>query len=159
MPSVNPKFQGRNGIEITYEALTNVAGGQLVVPQTGATASGLQGIQPAGLNAANCIGVAQSDALTAAAIATATTGTESWDTSYPLIDASVADSTTAVYVDVVINVAYTGACAYGATIKCAAAGAVAPWVSGTDAANLAIGWCAQPGGVAGAGTALARINV
>jgi hypothetical protein len=160
MPTVNPKNQGKFGNVITYEALTNVTGGQLVVPQTGATASGAQGIQPAGAAATNCIGVAQSDALTAATVASDTTGTEGFDSTYPLIDASVPDSTTAVYTDVVINVTYTGAVAYGQRLKCAAAGAVAAWVDGTDTDQaLCVGWCAQPGGVTGAGTGLARIRV
>lgn len=160
MGTVNPKYQGKNGNVMTYEALSNIAGGQMVIPQTGATASGCQGAQPAGAGALNCVGIAQSDALTAATVASDTTGTTAYDSGYPLIDASVPDTTTAVYTDVVIVVSYTAAAAYGVRLKCAAAGAVTPFVEGTDTApSLQVGWCAQPGGVTGAGTGLARIKV
>lgn len=160
MPSVNPTYQGRNGIEVAYEALTAVAGGQLVIPQTGATSTGAQGIQPAGAGALNVLGVAQSDAIPTSAQAGYTTGTSAFDASYPLIDTSVPDNTTAVYTDVVIPVLYTAvAVAYGTRLKAAAAGAVAAFVHGTDDPAMVIGWCAQVGGTAGGVVALARILV
>lgn len=158
MPGVSPKFGGGNHNVITYEALTNIVGGNLLIPQTGATSTGLQGAQPAGDAAANCIGVAAKDALTLANQTAATTGTTGQG--FPLLDVSAPEITTAAYTDVVIPVVYAaGAVAYGAAICCAAAGKVRAWVSGTDAVASRIGWCAQPGGTAGGIVGLARIAV
>lgn len=160
MASVSPVYQGKNGNVVTMEALTAVLGGQLVIPQTGATTSGCEGCQPAGAGAANCVGVASSDGVPTSAQAGYVTGTSAYDAGYPLIDTSVPDPTVAIYNDVIIPVTYTAvAVAYGASLKCAASGAVAAWVSGTDAANLIIGRCMQPGGVSSAGgVALALIR-
>lgn len=36
---------------------------------------------------------------------------------------------------------------FGKALKAAAAGTVTPWVSGTDAADLIVGYCDEPGGV------------
>jgi len=44
-------------------------------------------------------------------------------------------------------VTYAADCAFGKALKAAAAGTVTPWVSGTDAADLIIGYCDEPGGV------------
>lgn len=44
-------------------------------------------------------------------------------------------------------VTYAANCAWGATLKAAANGQVTPWISGTDAADLIIGYCDEPGGV------------
>lgn len=44
-------------------------------------------------------------------------------------------------------VTFAADCAFGAALKAAAAGTVTPWVSGTDAANLIIGYCDEPAGV------------
>jgi hypothetical protein len=44
-------------------------------------------------------------------------------------------------------VTYAANCAFGKALKAAASGAVTPWVSGTDAADLIIGYCDEPGGV------------
>lgn len=44
-------------------------------------------------------------------------------------------------------VTFAADCAFGKALKAAAAGAVTPWVSGTDAADLIIGYCDEPGGV------------
>lgn len=161
MGSVSPRFQGRNGLEVTYEALgANVLGGQMVVPQTGTTTTGQQGATPAGANAINCLGVAASDAIAAANQAAFVTGTSGYDAGYPVIDTSVPDATFAAYTDVIIPVTYAaGAVAYGAKLKCAAAGAVQAHVSGTDAPERCIGWCAEPGGAAGGAVFLARIMV
>lgn len=160
MGTVNPVFQGKNGLVVTVEALTSFKGGQLLIPQTGTTVSGQQGAQPAGAGALNCIGVAQSDALTAADIATYTTGTSGFDSAYPVIDASVPSGVSAVYCDAIVPILYAaGAVAYGDRIKCGAAGVAAKWITGTDNANLIVGRCAQPGGTAGGVVALSRILV
>jgi hypothetical protein len=45
------------------------------------------------------------------------------------------------------KVTYAANCAFGLALKAAAAGLVTPWVSGTDAADLIIGYCDEPGGV------------
>lgn len=161
MGSVVPKFYGKNGLVSTYEALTAVTGGQLVIPQTGATSdASLQGCQPAGLNAQNVIGVATADAVPVSGQAAYTTGTSGYDTGYSVIDTSVPDATVSVETNVIVPMTYVaGAVAYGARLKAGAAGAVAAWVNGTDSAELVVGWCAQPGGAAGGAVALARINV
>lgn len=159
MGTINPKFQGKNGNVQSFEAITAILlGGTLVVPSGTTGATGLQTIVAAGAGAHNCIGVAQSDAVPASLQAANTSGTSAWDAGYPAIDASVPTSQVAVYTDCIVPVTYTAvAVAFGAKLKCAAAGAVAAWVSGTDAADLIIGSCAQPGGTAGGVVALARI--
>lgn len=161
MPTVNPKFQDKNGLVLPYEALTAVKGGQLVIPQTGATTSGNQGVQPAGAGALNCLGIAQSDAVPTSGQAAFVTGTSAYDSGYPQIDTTVPDPTLSVYSAGVFPILYVaGAVAYGQRLKCGAAGTVAAWVDGTDTdAALMIGWCAQPGGAAGGTIALVRLKV
>lgn len=44
-------------------------------------------------------------------------------------------------------VTYAANCAFGKALKAAANGTVTPWVSGTDAADLIIGYCDEPAGV------------
>lgn len=53
-------------------------------------------------------------------------------------------------------VTYAANCADGKALKAAANGTVTPWVSGTDAADLIIGWCDEPGGVVIATKAVGR---
>lgn len=162
MASVVPKLYGKNGLVQTFEALTAVTGGQLVIPQTGATSdASLQGIQPAGAGALNVLGVATSDGVPTSATAGYTTGTSAYDAAYPVIDTSVPDSAVSVETNVLVNVTYTAvAVAYGVRLKAAAAGAVAAFVHGTDDPAMVVGWCAQIGGVSSAGgVALARILV
>ena len=57
-------------------------------------------------------------------------------------------------------VTYAANCAFGKALKAAANGQVTPWVSGTDAADLKIGYCDEPGGVviATKNTGLANIS-
>lgn len=156
MPTFNARKQ--DGPE-TYEALTAILGGQLAVPQTGATTDPtLQGIQPAGDAAVNCLGVAAQDAIPQASQAGLFGTNASYDASYPYFDASVPGITTAVYNDVVGYVTYASAVAYGAKLACAANGAVRAWVAGDGAAAI-VGSCKQPGGVSAAGTGLAHIRV
>lgn len=161
MGSVTPRYQGRNGLEITYEAVGSIVlGGQLIVPTTGNTITGTQAATPAGANALTCVGVASADAVPVASQATYNTGTSGYDAGYPVIDTSVPDPTFSAYVDVVIPVTYVaGSVAYGAKLKCGAAGAVAAHVSVTDAPERMVGWCAEPGGAAGGGVFLARISL
>lgn len=159
MGSINQKFSSKAGNLQTFEAITAIIlGGQLMVPSGTTGASGLQTVIVAGLGATNCVGAAQSDAVPASLQSANVTGSSAWDSGYPQIDTSVADPTVVAYQDCVVPLTYTAvAVAFGAKLKCAASGAVAAWVSGTDAANLIIGSCAQPGGTAGGVVALVRL--
>lgn len=56
-------------------------------------------------------------------------------------------------------VTYAADCAFGKALKCAANGTVTPWVSGTDAADLIIGYCDEPGGVVVATKATGLANI
>jgi hypothetical protein len=144
----------------TYEALTNIVGGQLVVPQAGATSDpSLAGIQPAGDAAVNCLGVAAQDCITVAnRAALETGGVTGYGGGWNVTDVSVPGATTAVYEETEGYLTYSAACAHGAKLACAANGAVRPWVSGDGAAAL-IGHCSQPGGVSAAGVALGKIRI
>lgn len=57
------------------------------------------------------------------------------------------------------KVTYTADCAWGKALKAAANGAVAPWVSGTDAADLIVGYCDEKGGVTVSVKAVALANI
>ena len=156
MPGVAERL--RSG-PITYEATSNLTGGQVVIPSGVATQDpSLQGVQPAGDAALNVVGVANKDAVAVANQAGFAQGTTGYPGSFPVLDASVPSATVACPHDAV-KVTYAGACAYGAKICSAANGAVRAWVSGTDSPAAVIGRCAQPGGVASAGAGLARILV
>lgn len=144
----------------TYEAVgvTNVAGGNLVVPSTATTSDpSLQAATVAGAGALNCIGVAVDDAITVQNRAALETGTGG--DGYAFIDVAIQDATFTVYNHDEVPVVYAAAAAFGARLKCAAAGAVTPWITGTDNAELIIGWCCEVGGVASAGAGYARIDV
>lgn len=56
-------------------------------------------------------------------------------------------------------VTYAADCAFGKALKAAAAGLVTPWVSGTDAADLIIGWCDERAGVVVASKATGLANI
>jgi len=160
VPSINRRQVGA----IVYEAVdANVQGGMVVMPSTTATAqSNLQGATPASANAINALGVAVQDAVTLANRAALESTTGPAPLSAFVTDASVPGSTFTVENDAVVPTVYASgtAVAYGDKIKCAANGTVTKHVSGTDAPERCIGWCAQPGGVGtGGGTALSRINL
>lgn len=144
MAGVNPKF--RNG-PVTYFAVEAIAGGQLVEGRTGSV------IGVAGANSLKCLGVARRN------IQPATTDTVNGTTisGYPAIDVSGDDPQGAIDYDVIIPLTYTAACAFGMPVKCAANGAVAPWVDGTDTAGTKIGQCREPAGVSAAGPGLTRL--
>jgi hypothetical protein len=153
----------RNVGDLTYEAVdANIVGGMVCVPSTTVTESGDQGVTPAGANAINVLGVASKDAVTAANRAALTSSTGPAPLSAFLTDASVPGATVTLYNDFFGNVVYASgtAVAYGDAIKAAANGTVTKHVSGTDAPERKIGWCAQKGGVGtGGGVALGRILV
>lgn len=56
-------------------------------------------------------------------------------------------------------VTYAADCAFGLALKAAANGQVTPWVTGTDAADLIIGYCDEPGGVVVATKAVGLANI
>lgn len=160
MPGQNPTFQDG---PVTYEVSANVSGGQGVEfdPATtgGVGASGRPLVKPSAAASTKFVGVAFRDAVPVSARAGFEDGTTAYPGAFVTTDISVPDETVVVYNDAWITVTFTGACAFRGRIKCAAAGAFAAFVEGTDAENLAVGWCAQPGGVASAGKGLARIRV
>lgn len=149
-----------HGDDQVYEAVdADLAAGVLVIPSTTATQSGLQGIKAATDAAVNVLGVSSRSAVTAANQAADEEGTNSF--SFPFADVSVPQPTLTVYSHAIVPLTYTAvAVAYGVKLCAAASGHVRAWVSGTDPASAIIGWCAQPGGVSGAGgVALVRVNV
>lgn len=156
MAGQNPTFQ--TGPR-TYEVEGNVKGGQVVVHSTLASTTGLPRCKVSAGASALVLGVAFRDAVSIENRAAFEDGTTGYPGGFVTTDISVPDETVAVYNDTWVKVTFTGACAHRARIKSAANGAVAPFVEGTDAENLAIGWCAQVGGVAAAGVGLARILV
>jgi hypothetical protein len=129
-----------------------VAGGQLVAPD----ASPATTVSPAGAGATTVLGVAGIDAAPIPNQAGATT-------SYgdPLVDISVLPDYTAVYAGPAdIHVTYAANAACGQLLKSAAAGAVTPWVSGTDTnAALIVGRCTQPGGVTISASVVGRMRL
>lgn len=153
----------KNNVEdITYEAVdANLVGGNLVIPSTTATVSGLQGMKVAGSAAVNVLGAVNKDCVTEANRAALETGSGPAPGNFPFVDASVPGATAAVYQRGFFKLVYTAvAVAYGVKLCAAANGQVRAWVSGTDAVDSIIGWCAQPGGVSSAGgTGLVFLNV
>lgn len=146
-----------------YEALSAVTGGQLVEYVAGDTTdASLAGCQPAGDASIKVLGVASKDAVPEADQATDSQGTTGYAGSFPVLDVSVPSPTLAVYHDAqAVSVVYTAAAVNFRDPVCAAAnGQVRKWVTGVDAEEARIGWCAQPGGISAAGGAgLARIIV
>lgn len=132
----------------TYSATETILIGKLVEARSG----GVVGVAAAG--SVVVLGVAEHSVLAADA------GTTSEADGTVITDlAQVGPYNPYVSVGVgIFVVQYAAAATFGAALKAAASGAVTPWVSGTDAANLIVGRCVQPGGVSGAGAALARIT-
>lgn len=132
----------------TYSVVQAVAPGQLVEARTG----GLVGVAAAG--SASVLGVAEHYAMPADA---APTSEPDGNTIVDVAQPGPYNPALTVGVGI-YQVTYAAAALFGALLKSAASGAVTPWVSGTDAAGLIVGRCVQPGGVSGAGVALARIT-
>lgn len=128
----------------TYPVKTAVTGGQLVAPD-GANAGY---VATAGAAVTNCLGVALADAAPRT----------SQEAQNPANIAQVPDFVSVAY-GVEVPVTYSAATAFGALLKSAANGQVAPYVVATDNANLIVGQCSEPAGVSGAGVvARARIG-
>lgn len=142
MAGIVPKFPGRS---ITCDVVEAVAGGNVVESRA---ASGAATQRPVGVAAAGSttvMGVSLTDATNAAQSATLV---------YPLpVSATVLQEGSGV------PVVYAANATYGAALKAAAAGKVTPWVSGTDAADLIIGYCDQAGGVTSAGTTVGTMRL
>ena len=141
MTSVIPKFGPG---PVTYEVVEAVKGGQVVE----ARAAGKIGVAAAG--STTVLGVASKDANTVANNTAAQSGTTTQG--YPFVDTSayLVSQYVAVHSEGHLPVTFTGATAFGKAVKAAALGKVSPWVSGTDAADLIIGVCAEPAGITAA---------
>lgn len=137
----------------SYQVSALVTGGQLVV----ADASPAATVSPAGAGSALVLGVAGNDA---APIPNQASSTDTNAGGAPLVDISVLSDYTAVYSSGYdMHVTYAAVCTFGALLKSAASGQVAPWVSGTDAAGLIVGRCTQPGGVSGTVPQVGRARI
>lgn len=142
MAGIVPKFYTRT---ITCDVVEAVTGGQVVEARA---ASGAATQRPCGVAAAGSttvLGVALIDATNAAQSSTLV---------YPL-----PVSATVVVEGGGIPVTYAANANYGAALKAAASGKVTPWVSGTDAADLIIGYCDQAGGVTSSGTTVGTMRL
>lgn len=147
-----------NGEDDVYEVVdANLAAGVVVIPSTTPTSDpSLQGIAAAGDKALNVLGVTQKFCVTAANQAAAAAGTDA--DSFPFVNAAIPTAQTAVFSHGIVPVTYAaGAVAFGVRLCSAVNGTVRAWVSGSDAEESVIAYCAQPGGTAGGGVALAKL--
>jgi hypothetical protein len=142
MAGIVPKFMGRS---ITCDVVEAVTGGQVVEARA---ASGAATQRPVGVAAAG------STTVRGVALIDATNATQSAALVYPL-----PVSTTVLVEGGGIPVTYAANANDGAALKAAAAGKVTPWVSGTDAADLIIGYCDQAGGVTSSGTTVGTMRL
>lgn len=137
----------RIGDDDTYEATVVINGGQLVVPATGATHPGIQGIAVAGAAAANSLGVAARRAEPVADQNLTSTDADGYPVAYP----NPVDELTTVYKHRVVEVTYTAAAvAFGAKLVTAANGAVAA-AGDTPVEGTIVGECRVVGGMSSAG--------
>lgn len=133
---------------LTYEVTEAIAGGQLVE----ARAASKVGVAAAGSTVV--LGVAMGDAKPV----TDHSSDVNFD-GFPLLDTSIVDQYVAVggrgefY-----RLTYQGATGFGKAVKVGTSGHPTPWVSGTDAADLIVGYCAEPAGVGAAGVGLTCIT-
>lgn len=146
MPGVIPRYDSG---PVTFEVVEAIAGGKLVEARTG----GKVGVAAAA--SIKCLGVATKDA-------TPVASQESTDAfgNAVLNTGHVTEFVAVQGNGATFNVTYAADCAFGVLLKCAANGAVTPWVSGTDTnAALIVGRCTEPAGVVVAtkATGLAQI--
>lgn len=131
-----------------YEATEVIDGGLLVIPASGATNPGKQGIAKAGATALNVLGVTARRAEPVANQGLTGTDGDGYPTVYP----NPVNELTTVYKNCVVDVTYTAvAVGFGVKLKAAAAGQVAAWVSGTDSSAAVVGECRVVGGMSSAG--------
>lgn len=153
MGSINKVRVGNDDV---YEATEPVAAGDLVVPASGATISGKQGVAVAGAAAVNVLGVASESADTDANLSDSGTG----DDGYPVTTVHQVDPLVTVYKGAVVEVTYTAAAVgYGDKIVAAANGEVAAYDSvAPDPVGSIVGECRVVGGMgSGGGKGLALI--
>ena len=143
------RYQSHDGPH-TYEVAAVVKGGQIIMPNS--TTPGDEKVKPATAGATTTLGVAEIDARPY--VDPVTTDSDGFET---INIAPMPQHVTAGFG--VYPVTYTADCGFGKAVKAAAGGAVAPWVSGTDAADLIIGHCRQPGGVVVATKAVGLANI
>lgn len=122
----------------TFAVNAAVTGGMLVEPD-----STTGKIKPCTAGSGKCIGVALTDA--------------SPSGSGSNTDFSTNRPTVAVQRGADCRVTYAATAAFGAKLKAAASGQVTPWITGTDAADLMVGQCMEPAGVASGAVARAWI--
>lgn len=142
----------RKGDDDIYEAAgaAAISGGHLVVPHSGATNAGVQGIDTAGAAAANVLGVAARDAIPVGLQTTVGTDADG----FPIVNPDQPNELTAVWKGCVVPVTYTAAAvAYGAKLQAAAGGAVAAYSDTSGAGDPAtiVGECRVVGGMGAAG--------
>lgn len=139
----------RIGHDDTYEATVAIDGGVLVIPATGATNPGVQGIAIAGDAAKNVLGVTSRRAEPVAN--QNLTGTDA--DGYPFVNVNPVNELVTVYKRAVVKVTYTAAAvAYGVKLAAAANGAVRAWAS-ADGPDAVVGECRVVGGMSSAGGA------
>lgn len=132
MPGVRPRLSLQG--PATYEVVEAVKGGQLVEARAG----GKVGV--AALNSTTVLGVAEIDAKPfVSPVSTDADGFETINLSPIPANVSVGCNR--------YPVTYAADCAFGKALKAGANGTVRPWVSGTDAADLIVGYCDEPAGV------------
>lgn len=131
----------------TYEVSAAVKGGQ-VCAYDASTGK----VKPAAAGSTIVVGVAEVDAKPYTS--PVTTDADGFET----INISPLPTITAVGFGR-YPVTYAADCAPGKALKAAANGTVTPWVSGTDAADLIIGYCDEPTGVVVATKAVGIANI
>lgn len=119
----------------SFPVSANVTGGQLCAPSTGGN------IAPAGAGSTKVLGVAINDAVPASSF-------EEGPVNGVLNAAPKPNRAALAYGGDEVPVTYAANAAFGDKLKAAAAGAVTPFVSGTDTdPALVVGICTEPGGV------------
>lgn len=142
MAGVIPRFTTG---PVTYEVVEAVAGGKIVE----ARAAGKVGVAAAG--SVKVLGVATKDSAPVASNST----TDAFGNK--VLNINPVTQYCAVGVGF-YPVTYAATATFGVALKAAANGQVTPWLSGTDAANLIIGYCAEPLGVNSGAVGLAKIS-
>lgn len=157
MAAINKVRVGNDDI---YEAsgTAAIAGGSLVIPHSGATNAGVQGIDTAGAAATDVLGVAARDAIPVSAQGTVGTDADG----FPIVNPDQPNELTAVWRGCVVPVTYAAgtAVAFGQKLQSAASGEVTAYSDATGSGDPAtiVGECRVVGGMGtGGGTGLALI--
>ena len=136
-----------SGDQDVYEAVGIVEGGNLVIPNTGATVPSKQGVSVAGDAAKNVVGVAARRAEPVANQNLTSTDADG----YPVTYTNPVNELTTVYRSAVVPVVYTAAAVgFGAKLAAAANGLVRAWIT-ADGADAIVGESRVVGGMSAAG--------